>query len=109
MLSLVWFVKTVLNGSSPEPKSSRFIPVIISNSVFTVPAPTTGTVKYPLGHSLYNFSKLGTGLSESLIFVILLRSKNDSNWRKIILGVFSVASVAWLSSSSTIFLIELAE
>ena len=98
MLSLVWFVKTVLNGSSPEPKSSRL-----------VPAPTTGTVKYPLGHSLYNFSKLGTGLSESLIFVILLRSKNDSNWRKIILGVFSVASVAWLSSSSTIFLIELAE
>ena len=43
MLSL----RIVLYGYSPGPKNFKLIPLKTSNSVFAVPAPTDGTVKYP--------------------------------------------------------------
>mgnify|MGYP007064538897 CR=1 FL=1 len=46
-LSHGWFLTTVLYGYSPGPKKRIFIPVNTSNSVFAVPAPTDGTLKYP--------------------------------------------------------------
>ena len=73
-------------------------PVITSNSVFTVPAPTIGTSKYPLGYCSIRLSKYGTGFSEKVIFVILLISKNDSNCKNIILGFF----FTFVSSTSAV-------
>ena len=47
MLSAGVFLKTDLNGYSPGPKNLTESPVMTSNSVFAVPAPQAGTVRYP--------------------------------------------------------------
>ena len=57
--------KIVLYGYSPVPKSCTFICVMTSNSVFAVPAPTDGAVKYPLEHISYSSTKYNTKKSKN--------------------------------------------
>ena len=83
--------KIVLYGYSPVPKSCTFICVMTSNSVFAVPAPTDGAVKYPLGHVSFSSSKYGTGFSENVTSFKRFTSKNDSSCKKMMFGTSSGA------------------
>ena len=85
-LSNVRVFAYVLYGYSPGPKKRILIPVRTSNSVFAVPAPTDGTLKYPLEYSLNIFLKFGIGSSEKRSHSTSVGSKNDSSCTKIIFG-----------------------
>src|SRR5699024_6723216 len=61
-------------------------PVSTSNSVFAVPAPTDGPLKYPEEYSLNSFLRFGIGSSEKRSHSTSVGSKNDSSCTNIILG-----------------------
>src|SRR5699024_1719605 len=64
-----------------------FIPVNTSNSVFAVPAPTDGTLKYPVEYSLNNDLRNGIGSLVSWYNSTSVGSKKDSSCTKITVGI----------------------
>ena len=87
ILSQVFFCRTVLYGYSPGPKKSRFMPVMHSNSVLAVPAPTEGTLRYPDGKCFVRKRNRGMGSCFTGLFSQSVGSKKDSSCTIIMLGV----------------------